>query len=67
MRTFIEGATNTGLSVASKSVEARSSQVPCAIFDKKSADAGATRIISADLDSSICPISASAVKSNNSV
>ena len=53
IRTFMDGATTTGLSVASKSVDARSSQLPCAIFDKKSADAGATRMMSADLESSM--------------
>ena len=63
----MEGATNTGVSVANKIVVARSSQIPWAIFDKKSADAGATRMMSADLDNSMWPISDSAVKSNNSV
>src|SRR6056297_613885 len=66
IRTFIAGASSTGVSVASRSVEARSSARPCAILAIRSAVAGATTIRSAERLSSICPISASSVRSKRS-
>ena len=65
IRTFIAGATSTGVSVASNRVEARSSARPPAILASKSAVPGATTIRSALRDNSICPISASSVRSNS--
>ena len=65
IRTFIDGATSTGVSVASSRVEARSSARPCASFAIRSAVAGATTIRSATRDNWICPISASSVRSNS--
>ena len=56
-----------GVSVARRSVEGKSLAIPSAIFAIKLAVAGATIIKSADLDSSICPISDSSFKSNKSV
>ena len=47
MRTFIAGATTTGLSVASSKVVARSSAMPAAIFASRSAVAGQTSTKSA--------------------
>ena len=47
MRTFMAGATITGLSVASSAVVARSVASPPAILASTSAEAGATRITSA--------------------
>ena len=61
IRTFIAGAISTGLSVASKVVEARSSARPAAALAIRSAVAGATTTRSAERDSSIWPISASSV------
>ena len=66
IRTFIEGAVRTRLSVANRTVDARSLATPFAIFDTKSAVAGATTIRSAARDNSICPISASSVRLNRS-
>ncbi len=66
MRTFIAGAISTRVSVAISRVEARSSAAPWAIFDIRSAVAGATTTRSAARDSSICPISASSVRSKRS-
>ncbi len=47
IRTFIAGAISTGLSVASRVVEARSSARPAAALAMRSAVAGTTRIRSA--------------------
>ena len=47
MRTFIAGATTTGLSVARSRVVARSSAMPAAIFASRSAVAGQTSTRSA--------------------
>ncbi len=66
IRTFIAGAISTGLSVASRVVEARSSARPLAALAIRSAVAGATTIRSAERDSSIWPISASSVSENRS-
>ncbi len=62
IRTFIAGAIRTRVSVASSSVEARSSARPCAIRAIRSAVAGATTTRSATRDRAICPISASCVR-----
>ena len=67
MRTFIAGAIRTRVSVAISRVEARSSHSPPAILPIRSAVAGATTIRSDERDSSICPISASSVRSKRSV
>ena len=67
MRTFIEGAIITGVSVAKSRVVARSSAMPCAILAIICAVAGATKTRSAARDSSIWPIWASSVRSNSSV
>ena len=67
IRTFMAGATRTGLSVASKAVEARSSARPCAILAMRSAVAGATTRRSAARDSWMWPISISSVRLNRAV
>ncbi len=67
MRTFIAGATRTGLSVASSAVVARSSARPGAILARMSALAGATTTRSASRARRRCPISASSVKEKRSV
>ena len=67
MRTFIAGATSTGLSVASSSVEARSSAIPAAMFARMLAVAGATTTRSALRESWMWPISFSSVSENRSV
>ena len=67
MRTFIAGATSTGLSVASSSVEARSFARPAVIFARMSAEAGATTTRSALRDNWMWPISLSSVSENRSV
>ncbi len=66
IRTFIAGATNTGLSVASSTVAARSFASPPAIRASKSAVAGTTTSRSALRESWICPISLSSVSENRS-
>ena len=66
MRTFIAGATMTGLSVASSTVLARSSARPAAILASKLAVAGATTNRSASRDSSIWPMACSSVSENRS-
>ena len=66
IRTFMAGAISTGLSVASRVVEARSPANPCAALAIRSAVAGATTTRSAERDSSIWPISASSVSENSS-
>ena len=66
MRTFIDGATITGLSVASNAVVARSSAMPCAIRARMLAVAGATTSKSASRDSWIWPMSCSSVSENRS-
>ena len=66
MRTFMEGATMTGVSVANRIVDARSSDIPLTILAIMLAVAGATRIKSAERESSICPISTSSLRSNRS-
>ena len=66
MRTFIAGATSTGLSVASSNVDARSSASPAAIFASMSAEAGATTTRSALRDSWMWPISLSSVSEKRS-
>ena len=65
IRTFIAGARSTRLSVARSSVLARSSATPWASLAIRSAVAGATTTRSALRDSSIWPISASAVRSKS--
>ena len=65
MRTFIAGASNTRLSVASNTVLARSLAMPAASLAIRSAVAGATTTRSALRDSSIWPISDSSVRSNS--
>src|SRR6185369_11909452 len=65
MRTFIAGATTTGLSVASSRVVARSSAMPAAILASKSAVAGQTRMKSAARDSWMWPISTSSLSSHS--
>ena len=67
IRTFIAGATSTGVSVASSSVLARSSLNPAAIFASMFALAGATTIKSAARLSWMCPISLSSVSDHRSV
>ena len=67
MRTFMAGTYRTRLSVASKVVLAKSLAKPCTALAIKSAVAGATTTKSAERDNSICPISASSDKENNSV
>ena len=67
IRTFIAGATSTGLSVASNSVDARSPARPAAIFARMSAEAGATTTRSALRESWMWPISLSSVSENRSV
>ncbi len=67
MRTFIAGATSTGLSVASSSVVARSSAIPAAILARMSALAGATTTRSALRESWMWPISLSSVSEKRSV
>ncbi len=67
IRTFIAGATSTGLSVASSTVLARSSASPAAIFASMSALAGATTTRSAARHSWMCPISLSSVSDHRSV
>ena len=67
MRTFMAGAISTGLSVASRVVEARSSARPLAALAIRSAVAGATTTRSAERDSSMWPISASSVSEKSSV
>jgi hypothetical protein len=64
---FIAGATSTGLSVASSTVEARSLASPAAILAIKSAVAGATTTRSASRDSRIWPTSCSSSRSKRSV
>ena len=64
--TFIAGAAKTSVSVASKSVEARSLAKPDAILANRSAVAGTITIKSEFLDSSICPIWVSSSKSKRS-
>ena len=66
MRTFIAGAMSTGLSVASRTVEARSLAMPQAAFAIRSAVAGATTIRPAARDSSIWPICVSSVSEKRS-
>ena len=66
MRTFIDGATRTGLSVASNAVVARSSAMPCAMRAMMLAVAGATSTTSASRESWIWPISCSSVSENRS-
>ena len=66
IRTFIAGAINTGLSVASRVVEARSPARPLAALAIRSAVAGATTTRSAERDSSMWPISCSSVSENRS-
>ena len=65
MRTFIAGASSTRLSVASRRVLARSLAIPSASLAMRSAVAGATTTRSALRDSSMWPISASAVRSKS--
>ena len=67
MRTFIAGATSTGLSVASSTVAARSSASPAAMRASRSALAGATTTRSALRESWMWPISLSSVSENRSV
>jgi hypothetical protein len=67
IRTFMAGAISTGLSVASRVVEARSPARPLAALAIRSAVAGATTTRSAERDSSIWPISASSVSENRSL
>ena len=68
MRTFIAGATSTGLSVASSTVDARSSVMPAAMLRQDVGRvAGATTTRSAARDSWMCPISLSSVSENRSV
>ena len=67
MRTFIAGATSTGLSVASSTVEARSSARPEAMRARMLAVAGATTSRSASRESWIWPISLSSVSENRSL
>ena len=62
MRTFMAGATSTGLSVASSTVLARSSASPAAILASILALAGATTTRSALRDSWMWPISLSSVR-----
>ena len=66
MRTFIAGARRTRLSVARSSVLARSLARPFASLAMRSAVAGATTTRSAARESSMWPISASAVRSKSS-
>ncbi len=66
MRTFMAGATSTGVSVASSTVVARSSARPAAILARMSALAGATTSRSASRDSWMWPISASSVSEKSS-
>ncbi len=61
------GRDQTGLSVASSAVEARSSARPAAILAIRSAVAGATTTRSAARDNSMWPISASSVRLKRSV
>ncbi len=65
IRTFIAGATTTGLSVASSRVVARSSAIPAAIFASRSAVAGQTSTKSAERESWIWPISTSSLSSQS--
>ena len=67
MRTFIAGATSTGVSVASSSVPARSSASPAAIRARMSAEAGHTTTRSAERDRTMCPISLSVVSDHKVV
>ena len=67
IRTFIAGATSTGLSVASSTVAARSSASPAAMRASRSALAGATTSRSAARESWIWPISLSSVSEKRSV
>ncbi len=67
MRTFIAGAASTGLSVASRTVAARSSARPAAMRARILAVAGATTRRSASRESSIWPISLSSVSENMSL
>ena len=64
---FIAGAISTGLSVASSTVEARSSASPFAILAIRSAVAGATTTRSVSRASRIWPTSNSRLASNRSV
>ena len=66
IRTFMAGAISTRLSVAISTVEARSSASPATILPIRLAVAGTTATRSAARDSSICPISASSVRSKRS-
>jgi hypothetical protein len=66
IRTFMAGAISTGLSVASRVVDARSSARPPAAFAIRSAVAGATTTRSAERESSMWPISASSVREKRS-
>ena len=66
IRVFIEGAISTGLSAASKVVEARSSASPWASLARRSALAGATTIRSDSRDRRIWPISLSSVREKSS-
>ena len=66
IRTFIAGAISTGLSVASRTVAARSSARPATALAIRSAVAGATTIRSAERDSSIWPIFVSSVREKSS-
>ena len=67
MRTFIAGATSTGLSVASSTVAARSSARPAAMRARMLAVAGATTSRSASRESWMWPISLSSVSENMSL
>ena len=67
IRGFIAGATRTGRSVASSTVEARSSACPPAILAMRSAVAGATTMRSASRASLMWPTSNSVAGSNRSV
>ena len=67
MRTFIAGAASTGLSVASRTVAARSSAMPAAMRARMLAVAGATTSRSASRESWIWPISLSSVSENMSL
>ena len=67
IRTFMAGAARILLSVASRRVVARSSQMPAAILARMLALAGTTAMRSAERESSMWPISDSSVRLNKSV
>ena len=67
IRTFIAGATSTGVSVASSSVVARSDARPAAMRASRSAEAGHTTTRSAERDSAMWPISLSSVSDHSVV